>query len=246
VGTARLLEELRADLARFAGLSERLRLARDVHDLLGLGLSALALKADLIGRLVGRDDNRAAAEIRQMRRLCATARAELRQVTEGQPWLSFENELAAAPQVLASAGIEVRVSLPDRPLPAQVDDVLAPVVREAVTNILRHSAATLCTIEMTDSSAGLRLVIGNDGVDASPLGPTSRAIEVGANSPGRGLANLAERLRASGGRLAASVVGDCRFELVVEVGVPPVAEALTAPASARRRVRSVEETAASP
>ena len=84
-GLARELEALHGELARMAAVRERLRVARDVHDLLGLGLSAIALKADLIGALIGRDDARAAAEIGEMSRICAAARADIRLVTgDGQ------------------------------------------------------------------------------------------------------------------------------------------------------------------
>jgi signal transduction histidine kinase len=77
------LEDLRGELARKAVLgSERLRVARDIHDLLGLGLSAIAMKADLIGRLIDRGDARTSAEIAELARICATARADMRLVAD--------------------------------------------------------------------------------------------------------------------------------------------------------------------
>lgn len=110
-GLVRQLEDLRGELARVAVVRERLRVARDVHDLLGLGLSALALKADLTGALIGRDDTRTASEIQEMSRICAAARADIRLVTE-QKQLSLVAELAAANQILTSAGVGVRVEIP--------------------------------------------------------------------------------------------------------------------------------------
>ena len=163
-GMARQMEALHSDLARMAVLAERLRVARDVHDLLGLGLSAIALKADLAARLIGRDDARAAAEIAEMTRICAHARADIRLVTDASRHLPLDAELTAAQEILASAGVAVRVDLGAGPRPAAADTVLAPVLREAVTNILRHSAATSCTIEVTATGGTLRLRVGNDGV----------------------------------------------------------------------------------
>jgi two-component system, NarL family, sensor histidine kinase DesK len=107
-GMSRLaeLEGLRGRLARMAAVTERLRIARDVHDLLGLGLSAIALMADLIGALTGRDDAQAAAEMRALTRICAAARADTRLTAAGGQRLSLTCELAAARQILASARAE--------------------------------------------------------------------------------------------------------------------------------------------
>ena len=103
------LEDLRGELARKAVAGERLRVARDTHDLLGLGLSAIAMKADLIGKLIGRGDARAGKEIAELARICATARADMRLVAGEARDLPLDAELAAARDVLASAGIDVRM-----------------------------------------------------------------------------------------------------------------------------------------
>jgi two-component system sensor histidine kinase DesK len=221
-GIARQLEALRGELARMAALQERLRVARDVHDLLGLGLSAIALKTDLIGRLIGRDDTSAAAEIEETSRICAAARADLRLVTAGGRRLSLATELGAARQILASAGIDVCASIPEAALPAAADDVLATVLREGVTNILRHSAAAVCTIEAAARDGVLRLRVGNDGVP-DPAATGSGAGQTSADHrTGSGLANLSTRVRAAGGRLA-SRQADGRFDLVAEIplNAPP-------------------------
>jgi two-component system, NarL family, sensor histidine kinase DesK len=209
-GLAREREGLRDQLARMAAVAERLRVARDVHDLLGLGLSAVALKADLIGALIGRDDIRAAAEIGEMSRICAAARADIRLVTGDERRLSLADELAAAEQILASAGVKVRVGVTGGPLPAAADEVLAPVLREAVTNVLRHAVATACVIEVTVSDGALRLHVGNDGA------PPQLAPPRPAEGDGRGLANLDARVRAAGGRLATWQAGG-RFGLTAEL-----------------------------
>ena len=201
------LEALRGELARKAMLDERQRVARDTHDLLGLGLSAVALKADLISRLIGRDDARARTEIGELARICATARADMRLVIGEARDLPLEAELAAAREVLDSAGIDVRTSITATPAPDAAAAVLVPVLREAVTNILRHSSASYCTLEMTAEAGVMRLQISNDG-SVSP--PTA------AGHAGNGLANLTARVEAAGGGLTSGRVGH-RFDLVAEI-----------------------------
>jgi two-component system sensor histidine kinase DesK len=218
-GTARQLQTLRGELARMAVLAERLRVARDVHDLLGLGLSAIALKADLIGRLIGRDDARAAAEIAEMSRICAHARADIRLVTEAGRHLPLDAELAAAREILASAGVNVRANIDAGPLPAVADAVLAPVLREAVTNILRHSAATACTIDATTADGALRLRVSNDGVPGQTAAGDHAGWPAADDGTGSGLANLTARVRAAGGRLTVSRA-DGRFDLSAEIPLP--------------------------
>ena len=204
------LENLRDEQARQAVAGERLRMARDTHDLLGLGLSAIAMKADLIGKLIGRDDVRAGDEIAELARICATARADMRLVAGEARDLPLDAELAAARGVLASAGIDVRAWVGADPPPAAAA-VLVPVVREAVTNILKHSSASYCLLEMTADASLLRLLIRNDGSDDADLAPVAAA-----GRTGNGLRNLAARLEAAGGHLATRRE-DGTFSLAAEI-----------------------------
>jgi signal transduction histidine kinase len=201
----------RDESARAAAAGERLRLARDVHDLLGMGLSAVALKADLVGALIGRDNARAAAEIDQMSRICAAARADVRLVATTSARLSLVGELAAAGQILADAGIQVRATPPARPLPTAADAALALVLREAVTNILRHTAATTCTIEVSAGEQALRLRISNDGAIRTRSGG-----DPAGHGGGRGLANMTARVEAAGGRLTHRQT-EGRFALTAQI-----------------------------
>ena len=208
-GLAVQLEGLRGELAAAAAEQERVRVARDTHDLLGLGLSAAALKTDLIGRLVGRDDAAARAEIAGLRRICAAATADIRLVTGGQH-LSLDAELTQARELLVSAGIKVRGDLTAGPIPAQAEAVVAPVLREAVTNILRHSSARQCTIMTATGSGTFRLSVGNDGAYGPPAGD---------GGSGHGLANLTTRVEAAGGRLTSRQAGEW-FELDATIPLP--------------------------
>ena len=207
------LENLRDEQARQAVAGERLRMARDTHDLLGLGLSAIAMKADLIGKLIGRDDVRAGDEIAELARICATARADMRLVAGEARDLPLDAELAAARGVLASAGIDVRawVGADPPPAAAAAAAVLVPVLREAVTNILKHSSASYCLLEMTADASLLRLLIRNDGSDDADLAPVAAA-----GRTGNGLRNLAARLEAAGGHLATRRE-DGTFSLAAEI-----------------------------
>ncbi|MET8152169.1 histidine kinase [Actinoplanes sp. NPDC049668] len=202
------LDALRGETARLAVHRERLRTARDVHDLLGQGLSVLELKIVLIDRLIDHDDARARGEIEEVVRICTTARDETRLVADGVQHLSLRTEIAVARSVLTSAGIDVRADLADGPLPAELDAVLATVLREAVTNILRHSSARHCVIETARTTPGmLRLSVSNDGVSDQP----------NREAPaGHGLTNLTARVEAAAGRLT-SHRGDGRFRIVADL-----------------------------
>lgn len=204
------LERLRVELARKAVAGERLRVARDTHDLLGLGLSAIAMKADLISKLIQRDDPRAAAETAELARICATAQADVRLVAGEARDLPLDGELTAARDVLTSAGIRASLQVSADLPPGTA--VLVPVVREAVTNILKHTSASCCTLQLTSEGAGqVRLIISNDG-----SGEASRPALAVSGRGGDGLRNLAARLEAVGGQLTVAR-GDGTFSLSAEL-----------------------------
>lgn len=199
------VETAHRELAGNAVVRERTRVARDTHDLLGLGLSAVALKCDLVVRLIDRDDARARNELEQLLRIIAESRDEVLSVTEdvrGQ--LSLLHELATARDALAAAGVEVRTDLPVVPIPRPIDEVLATVLREGITNVLRHAAAEWCAIRLSATEEAVRLRITNDG--ARP-----------AEAAGTGLDNLRARVGALSGRLTAADDGAGRFDLAVEI-----------------------------
>jgi two-component system sensor histidine kinase DesK len=209
---ARRVEAARRELARMAVVQERLRVARDTHDLLGLGLSAIALKCDLAVRLIGRDDTRVRSELQQLVKIAVKARGDVLSVTgEAHHRLSLRTELTAARDTLASVGVEVRASVPAAPVPPAVDAVLATVLREATTNILRHATARQCTIRLATTEKLIRLRVTNDGVRSPEASSTG----------GAGIGNLRARVRALGGQLTAGPDGDGRFEVAVEIPSTP-------------------------
>ncbi|NUP62358.1 MAG: hypothetical protein HOW71_09295 [Nonomuraea sp.] len=206
---AHRVEAARRDLARLAAVQERMRVARDAHDLLGLGLSVVALKCDLVVQLIGRDDAKARDELRQLLEVAAQARDDVLSVTdEERQRPSLRKELASARDTLAAAGVEVRADLSAVPVPPEVEAVLATVLRESVTNILRHAAAGHCAIVLSATGAAVRLQVTNDGAHSpEPAGG------------GTGIANLRVRVQALGGHLTTAHDGEGGFELAVEIPV---------------------------
>ncbi|MGD9696348.1 MAG: sensor histidine kinase [Thermoleophilia bacterium] len=200
----------REGMARAAVAEERLRFARDLHDLLGHSLSLLALKGDLAGRLVRADPDRAEREIRDLQRIAREALTEVREAVRGYRRPAVAAALDRARAALEAAGIACRVERDARDLPADVEGVLAFAVREAATNVARHSAASACTI---------RLVAGGDRVDLEVRDDGRGADDGGA---GTGLVGLGERVARVGGTLAAGSPpeGGFRLRLSVPVGRP--------------------------
>lgn len=174
--------------ARLAATEERLRFARDVHDLLGHHLSVIALKAELAARLAVREPERAAAEAAQAQRLAAAALAETRAAVHGYRAVDLADQLGAVAQVLRSSGVRCTVTGPSGEVPADAASQLAAVLREASTNLLRHSRASWCTIEITRDGGEVRMTVANDG-----------AREAGPDRHSYGLRGLSERLGEVGG-----------------------------------------------
>jgi len=238
------LKETRAELARAAVAEERLRISRDLHDLLGHSLSLITLKAELAGRVIGTDPERAAREIAEVETIARRSLTEVRQAVTSYRQPSLAAELVSCRRILASAGVDCRVRVPGAySLPPAVDALLAWTVREGATNIVRHAAAKHAeiVIEMTDTQASARLA--DDGIGppandaagaATPEGPVARVVP-GAAEPaaegiagagpgaqvtpaaGSGLAGLAERAARLGGTLSAGAGTGGGFWLRVSV-----------------------------
>ncbi len=199
-------EQGRTAQTRLAATEERLRFARDVHDLLGHHLSVIALKAELAERLVAVDDDRARSEAADVRRLAAATLSELREVVHGYRQVDLREHLTAIQQVLQSSGVRCTVTVPDDELPAAVAAPLAAVLREATTNLLRHSTAAWCTIDIVRAGGQTRMTVVNDGAGAKS-----------ADAHSYGLRGLAERLAVVGGVLRTQAAAG-RFTL--EAAVP--------------------------
>jgi two-component system sensor histidine kinase DesK len=219
VGLVRLSDALRelhaarGELARRAVSEERLRLARDLHDLLGQTLALITLKSELAGRLLEKEPASAAQEIRQVERAARQALREVREAVAGYRQPALRSELDGARQLLEAAGIACTVETTGGRIPPAVDALLAWAVREGVTNVIRHSRAKRCTIRVSCEKGTARVEVANDGgrePEGSRRGITS----------GSGLSGLTERLTAGGGRLEAGPTlaeGSPGFRLRVEL-----------------------------
>lgn len=165
-GVARQLQEAQRELARLAVVRERLRVARDIHDLLGFRLSVIIIKGELIDRLIGTDPAAARRHLAELSLVTEQALADVRSITGRPTEQSLSDELEAACAMLSAAGIDVRTVLAGD-LPRQADSVLAIVLREAVTNVVRHSNAR-CRIDTRTEDGVVRLRVTNDGPLAEP------------------------------------------------------------------------------
>ena len=209
------LSEAREELARSAVAEERMRFARDLHDLLGHSLSLIALKSELAGRLAERDPARARQEMADVEVTARQALAEVRDAVSGYRQVSLWQALVEASSALSAAGITLRAPAGGDLLPGTVDAVLGWVVREATTNVLRHSGARSVTVGLATTDDDVTLTVTDDG-------------RGGSGPPGAGLAGLAERVEALGGRLEAGPAGGRGFRLAAVVPAHlPAHEAVT-------------------
>lgn len=215
---AERLNHARRLAAELAVKDERLRFAADLHDIQGHHLQVIALKSELAARLVEADPARAAAEMKEVQRLSTDALEDTRAVVHGYRRTTLDEEIANAVKVLAAADIDTRMELdPDavaRTLPETNRHLLGLVMREATTNVLRHSQARHAAVDYRITDGLARLRVSNDGAADPP-----RA------SAGTGLRTLAERLAAAAGTLTWERGGD-RFEVVASLPVDPPADAM--------------------
>ena len=187
-------------------------MSRELHDVLGHRLGIIALKAELAADLAATAPARSAAESDEIRAIAAATLAEARRAVHGETVADLGTQLASAELVLGSAGIETTVDVDSTQVPAPTSRLLAAVVREAVTNILRHSEARVVSIAFDGAGPCPTLVIVNDGVGS----PRSGTVPDGSSS-GTGLASLAARCSAVGARLVSRPVAGGRFEVRVEL-----------------------------
>lgn len=182
------LREAQQENVALAAVAERERIARDLHDVLGHTLSVIVLKAELAGRLMGRDDVRAASEIADVERTARTALAEVREAIGGYRSKGLNAEVEQARLTLDAAGVTLECETRPPALPAREETVLSLAVREAVTNIVRHAHATRCTIRFATTQDGFAsFEVADDGTT-----PIERE--------GNGLRGMRERVQALGGR----------------------------------------------
>jgi two-component system sensor histidine kinase DesK len=202
------LAAARDETRRLAVVAERERIARDLHDLLGHTLTAVAVKADLAGRLLDADPHdpaRARAEIEDIRRTARSALADVRAAVTGMRSTRLAHELATARRALDSAGIGFSVQGVPPALPEPVETALAFVLLEGVTNVVRHAQARQCRVEFGLADGAVTLIVrdSRQAADALPV-PASALAAAAAPRPaeGHGIAGMRQRLAEVGGTMA--------------------------------------------
>lgn len=205
-------EQARRDAVELAAVRERLRLTEDLHDVLGHALEVVAFKSELAARLLDRDPARAHAQMVEVQRLARSSVEDVRALVRARRPVDLRREVDASRTLLTSAGVECRVDddAVDA-VPPALRDVLGRVVREAVTNLLRHADATWCAVTVTGSDSDVVLEVANDGVrEAAPDGE------------GSGLAGMRDRLAEVGGALEVDVA-DGQFRVRASAPRPDAA-----------------------
>jgi two-component system sensor histidine kinase DesK len=189
-------------LASVAVEEERSRIASDLHDILGHSLTVITMKAELAGRLLDVDLDRARRELYEVENLSRDALADVRSTALGLRGVSLPAEIAAARAALDAAGIAADLPSVADEVPSRWRELFAWTIREAVTNLVRHSGASRCEVRLTSRS----VEVLDDGRGAAAV------------NGGQGLAGLRDRARAAGARIDVGDRSDGRgFRVYVEV-----------------------------
>lgn len=174
------------EITHLAKMAERERIARDLHDVLGHTLSVVVLKSELAGKLLSQNPERARKEIAEVEQIARTALGEVREAIRGYRTEGLAAELEHARATLDAAGVSLTCSPAPKGLRPAEETVLALIVREAVTNIVRHAQASRCSINVEKDEARTKLTIEDDGRGS-------------IRQEGNGLRGMRERAEALGG-----------------------------------------------
>ena len=183
------LRKANEEIEQLAKVAERERIARDLHDVLGHTLSVITLKSELAGKLIDRDPERAGKEIREVSEISRQALSEVRDAIRGYRSKGLAAELAQAKTTLETAGLTVQCDAASTvKLPPVQESVLSLVVREGVTNVVRHAQARSCRLRLEQHNGTCSLEIEDDGLGSS-------------GEEGNGLRGMRERVEMLGGTL---------------------------------------------
>jgi two-component system, NarL family, sensor histidine kinase DesK len=197
------------EIAHLAKVAERERIARDLHDVLGHTLSVVVLKSELAGKLMDRDPDRARREIGEVEQIARKALGDVREAISGYRAGGLAAEIARAQTTLDAAGVTLECESKPPPLPPAEETVLSLIVREAVTNIVRHAQASRCVLEIKSGDDGTALVVQDDG-------------RGGVRQEGNGLRGMRERAVSIGGTFQIDSAQGTR--LVIQIPSRAIAE----------------------
>jgi two-component system, NarL family, sensor histidine kinase DesK len=196
------LQMANEEIERLATIAERERIARDLHDVLGHTLSVIALKSELANKLLEQNPSRAKEEMQDVERISREALSEVRSAVTGYRAKGLTSEVAHAKLALESAGVSFAYQNTATQLSSLQESTLSLVIREAVTNIIRHSKATRCAISLTETENDLTLEIADNGQGCK-------------GEEGSGLSGMRERVQALGGNLKLGSVGGLRLRVTL-------------------------------
>jgi two-component system, NarL family, sensor histidine kinase DesK len=186
--TNALLQRANSEIERLSQEAERERIARDLHDLLGHTLTVITVKLDLARRLLALDTDRARNEIVEAEQTARNALTEVREAVSGYRAEGLSAEIGRARQSLLAADVQLTTALAPVPLSSSQAGVLCLALREAVTNIVRHAAATLCHVALFEKERALHFTIEDNG-------------RGGPIREGNGLRGMRERVQSVAGTL---------------------------------------------
>ncbi|MFC4535339.1 sensor histidine kinase [Sphaerisporangium dianthi] len=225
------LQRTREEAAKLAITEERLRFARELHDVLGHNLSVIAMRTELSTRIPAEQIARLRGELTEIHDIARRSLHDVRAVVKGYREMSLERELSGVRRVLETAGVRCDFAELPPSLTPEVRVALAWAVREAATNLLRHSDATVCLLGVETDGDRVTITVANDGVRPGN-GVTAPGAAFGADAAaestvgGSGLAGLDERLAQVGGS-SGRHIEDGWFTLSLDVPGRAMAAALT-------------------
>jgi len=196
------LRKAQREARELAVVAERERIGRDLHDLLGHTLSVIVLKSELASRLAPIDPQRSVAEIQEVERISRDALAEVRRAVRGDGAASFSDELQRGRTALDTAGVALQSEVTDAHLDEAHERALAFVLREALTNVVRHSRATQCVVRLAIADEAIRLSVVDNGIG-------------GMAPEGAGLAGMRARLATVGGTVQRGGAGGTSLTITI-------------------------------
>jgi len=203
------LRRTQDEVERLAKLAERERIARDLHDLLGHTLTVITRKAELARRLADKDPARAAVEIGEVEQVAREALKEVRSAVSGFRQTDFSTELAQARVTLQSALIHFEAETDAIDIDPATEQVLALALREATTNVLRHSEADSCRVRLERLDDRVRLTVRDNGKGTAESHDEGRE--------GMGLIGMRERVTALGGDFKVDTQGGTSVTITLPV-----------------------------
>ncbi len=189
------LEDANKRIAELVKLEERQRIARDLHDTLGQQLSLIGLKSELASKLIKTDPEKAQAELNDVNHTARIALQEVRELVTQMRGTRLEDELQRSKQILEAAGIEIEINGDTKLTMTSLlsENVICMCMREAVTNIVKHSEATRCMITIEEKKSGITLKVQDNGKGLPPTGKSDN---------GNGIRGMKERIEFVNGTLA--------------------------------------------